>query len=327
MASPGFWGNQEASRKVVQEIKALKGILEPWTAAEKAVKDTAELIELMAAENDAESEKELAAEVAKLEETVERLRISSLLSDDNDNLNALLKVQSGTGGADCQEWTEMLLRMYLRWAERRQFKTEIIDQVPGSEGGLLHAQVRVEGPMAFGWLQGETGIHRLVRMSPFSGKRETSFAGVEVIPEYEESDEIVIPDSDIRVDRFRSGGAGGQHVNVTDSAIRLTHYPTGIVVSCQNERSQHRNLAMAMKLLKAKIRHQRDLERDARMKEAYSAKGEIDFGRRDRNYFLHPETRVVDERSGYKSPDVHGVLDGNLDPLMEAYLRWNAESK
>jgi peptide chain release factor 2 len=219
----------------------------------------------------------------------------------------------------------MLLRMYLRWAERRGYKAEILDQVAGSEGGLLHAQIRVEGRLAFGWLKGETGIHRLVRMSPFSGKRETSFAGVEVMPEYEEGEDVEIPETEIRVDRYRASGAGGQHVNVTDSAVRLTHLPTGVVVTCQNERSQHRNYAIAMKLLRAKLKHRREIERDAKLREAYSSKGEIDFGRRDRNYFLHPETRVVDERSGYKSPQVEAVLDGELDPLLEAYLRWKAE--
>jgi len=324
MSSMGFWDNQESARKTVQEVKELKGIVEPWEAARRAVDEAAELLELAESENDEELERELAADLEKLEHEVEHLRISTLLSDPNDKLNALLKVQAGTGGADCQEWTEMLLRMYLRWAERRGYKAEILDKVPGSEGGLLHAQLRIEGPMAFGWLKGETGIHRLVRMSPFSGKRETSFAGVEVMPEYEEADEIEIPESEIRVDRFRASGAGGQHVNVTDSAVRITHLPTGTVVTCQNERSQHRNFATAMKLLKAKLKHRRDLERDAKLKEAYSSKGEIDFGRRDRNYFLHPETRVVDERSGYKSPDVASVLDGDLDPLMEAYLRWRA---
>ncbi len=324
MSAVGFWNDQQSARKVVQEIKGLKNLVEPWDEADRSITDAAELIELMAGEDDADSEAELAADLDVLEQKIERLRIATLLSDPNDALNALLKVQSGTGGADCQEWTEMLLRMYVRWAERRGFTSEVLDQVPGSEGGLLHAQIRVAGPMSFGWLKGETGIHRLVRMSPFSGKRETSFAGVEVIPEYEETEDTEIPESEIRVDRYRSSGAGGQHVNVTDSAVRLTHVPTGLVVTCQNERSQHRNYATAMKLLRMKLKHQREIERDAKLREAYSSKGEIDFGRRDRNYFLHPETRVVDERSGYKTPDVNGVLDGDLDSLMEAYLTWKA---
>ena len=264
--------------------------------------------------------------MARLEKQVDRLRLEALLSDPNDDRNALLKVQSGTGGADCHEWTEILLRMYLRWAERRGFKTEMLDQVSGSEGGYLHVQIRVEGSMVFGWLKGETGVHRLVRISPFSGKRETSFAGVEVLPEYEEEDDIEVPDSDLRVDRYRASGAGGQHVNVTDSAVRLNHLPTGIVVTCQNERSQHRNYATAMKVLKAKLTLKRDMDRDTKLREVYSSKGEIDFGRRDRNYFLHPETRVVDERSGYKVGDVNSVLDGDLDPVMEAYLRWRASA-
>jgi peptide chain release factor 2 len=324
MGEPGFWSNQEAAQKVVQEVKALKNRVEPWSEAEKAVTNTAELLELFATENDESAEAELAADVDALERKVERLRINTLLAEPHDPSNALLKVQAGTGGSDCQEWTEMLLRMYLRWAERRGYAVEILDQVPGSEGGLLHAQIKVDGPMAFGWLKGETGIHRLVRMSPFSGKRETSFAGVEVMPEYEEEEEIEIPESDLRVDRYRAGGAGGQHVNVTDSAVRLTHLPSGVVVACQNERSQHRNYAIALKLLRAKLTRMREMERDAKVQAAYSAKGEIDFGRRDRNYFLHPETRVVDERSGYKSSNVASVLDGELDPLMEAYLRWKA---
>jgi peptide chain release factor 2 len=324
MGAVGFWNNPEAAQKTVREIKTLKNLVEPWEDVSRNLADTAELAELMEGDRDASAERELAAEVERLEEAVERLRLEALLSDPNDSLNALLKVQSGTGGADCHEWTEMLLRMYLRWAEGRGYKTEILDQVAGSEGGFLHAQIRVEGPMAFGWLKGERGIHRLVRISPFSGKRETSFAGVEVMPEHEEEDAVEIPDSEIRVDRYRASGAGGQHVNVTDSAVRLTHLPTGLVVTCQNERSQHRNYATAMKLLKAKLAMQREIERDAKLRELYSNKGEIDFGRRDRNYFLHPETRVVDERSGYKSGNVQAVLDGELDPLMEAYLRWKA---
>ena len=327
MGSPAFWNNREEAQKVIKEVKDLKRLVEPWLEVERALGETEELLELASSEEDTETLGELQREVDRLERQVEQLRISTLLSEPHDSLNALLRVQAGAGGADCHQWTEMLLRMYLRWAERRGYKAEILDKVPGSEGGLLHAQIRIEGPMAFGFLKGETGVHRLVRISPFSGKRDTSYAGVEVMPEYEEEEDMEIPESDLRVERFRASGAGGQHVNVTDSAVRITHIPTGTVVTCRNERSQHRNYAIALKLLKAKLKHKREMERDARLREAYSAKGEIDFGRRDRSYFLHPETRVVDERTGYKSADVMSVLDGELDPLIEAYLKWRAQKK
>jgi peptide chain release factor 2 len=220
----------------------------------------------------------------------------------------------------------MLLRMYLRWAERRGFKAEILDEVPGSEGGLLHAQIRVEGPMAFGWLKGETGIHRLVRMSPFSGKRETSFAGVEVMPEYEEADEIDVPETDLRIDTYRSSGAGGQHVNKTDSAVRITHMESGIVVQCQNERSQHKNKAQAMKVLKSRLYMLEQQKRDAAVAKLYGDKGEIAWGNQIRSYVMQPYQMVKDHRTEHQTGNVEAVMDGDLDGFIESYLRHRAKA-
>lgn len=268
--------------------------------------------------------REAAAEMAAAEQYVAQLETRTLLAGENDALNAILTIKPGAGGTESQDWAEMLLRMYLRWAEREGFRTTVIDSTPGDEAGLKSATVRIEGENAYGLLQGESGVHRLVRISPFdqAARRHTSFASVFVIPEIDDRIEIVIRPEDLRIDTFRAGGHGGQHVNVTDSAVRITHLPTGIVVQCQNERSQHKNREMAMKVLRARL-YELELEkRREEQRKLDAAKPEISFGSQIRSYVLHPYRMVKDHRTRYQTSDTDRVLDGDLEPFIRSYLFW-----
>jgi len=265
-----------------------------------------------------------ARELDALEGLVAELETKTLLAGENDALNAILTIKPGAGGTESQDWAEVLLRMYLRWAERHGFRATVIDSAPGEEAGLKSATVRVEGENAYGLLSTESGIHRLVRISPFdqAARRHTSFASVFVIPEIDDRIEVVIKPEDVRVDTFRAGGHGGQHVNVTDSAVRITHLPSGIVVQCQNERSQHKNRDMAMKVLRARLY---DYELEKRREEARkldAAKPEISFGSQIRSYVLHPYRLVKDHRTKFETGDVDRVLDGDLDPFIRSFLLW-----
>ncbi len=268
--------------------------------------------------------REAAAELAAAEQYVAQLETRTLLAGENDALNAILTIKPGAGGTESQDWAEMLLRMYLRWAEREGFRATVIDSTPGDEAGLKSATVRIEGENAYGLLQGESGVHRLVRISPFdqAARRHTSFASVFVIPEIDDRIEIVIRPEDLRIDTFRAGGHGGQHVNVTDSAVRITHLPTGIVVQCQNERSQHKNREMAMKVLRARL-YEHELEkRREEQRKLDAAKPEISFGSQIRSYVLHPYRMVKDHRTRYQTGDTDRVLDGDLEPFIRSYLLW-----
>ena len=269
---------------------------------------------------------ELAAGLDQFAELVDGGEIKKMLGGEHDRKNAILAIHPGAGGTESQDWAEMLLRMYLRWIERRGFKREVIDYQPGDEAGLKSATVTVSGEFAFGLLSAEAGVHRLVRISPFdsAARRHTSFASVYVWPEMPEDEDIVIDDKDIRIDTFRSSGAGGQHVNVTDSAIRITHLPTGIVVSCQNERSQHRNRDSAMRVLKARLFDLRTKEQQSKLDQIGGAKKEIAFGSQIRSYVLHPYQLVKDHRTKFEIPDPGRVLDGDLDPFIKAYLMQKA---
>jgi peptide chain release factor 2 len=274
------------------------------------------------AETDASSRAELQALIRRLEREVSEAEIQTLLSGETDANNAICSIQSGAGGTDAQDWAQMLLRMYLRWAEKKGFKTEILDEQTGSEAGIKSATFRVEGDYAYGLLSAEAGVHRLVRISPFNagGSRETSFASLFVSPEIDENIEVEINDKDLRIDTYRSSGAGGQHVNVTDSAVRITHLPTGTVVTCQNQRSQLQNKAMAMKVLRSKLYELEIEKRLADSAELEAAKQDISFGSQIRNYVLHPYRLAKDTRTKYEVSDVDAVLDGEIDEFIKEFL-------
>jgi peptide chain release factor 2 len=286
------------------------------------VEDAEVLRELAEEADDEAARAEAAARLAEAEAAVEEAELRRLFAGEHDARNAILSVNAGAGGTDACDWAEMLLRMYLRWAERRGWRTEILDAQPGDEAGLRSATVTVAGDHAYGYLKAEEGVHRLVRISPFDAqhRRHTAFASVSVFPELDETIEVEIDDKDLRVDTYRAGGAGGQHVNKTDSAVRLTHLPTGIVVQCQNERSQHKNRAQAMKVLRARLYERARQEQEERLARLRGEKQEIGFGSQIRSYTLHPGQRVKDHRTGVESGSADGVLDGDLDRFVRATL-------
>ncbi len=320
ISKPGFWDDQEKAQKVVQQRSRLEKALQLQKDFETGISDADVLFEF--AESDADSARELESLIAKLESDVTAAEVQSLLSGETDANNAICSLQAGAGGTDAQDFCQMLLRMYLRWAERKGFKVEILDEQPGSEAGIKSATFRVEGEYAYGLLATEAGVHRLVRISPFNsgGSRETSFASLFVSPEIDENIEVDIQDKDLRVDTYRSSGAGGQHVNVTDSAVRITHLPSGIVVTCQNQRSQIQNRAVAMQVLRSKL-YELELEkRRADTAELEANKMDISFGSQIRNYVLHPYRLVKDTRTKHEVTDVDAVLDGAIDDFIKEFL-------
>jgi len=310
IAAPGFWDDSDAAQKAVQQRSRIEKSLERQRGFETGVSDAEVLFEFAAEDAD------------KLEHDVAEAEIESLLSGETDPNNAICSLQAGAGGTDAQDFCQMLLRMYLRWAEKRGFKVELLDEQPGSEAGIKSATFRVEGDYAYGLLAAEAGVHRLVRISPFNsgGSRETSFASMFVSPEIDENIEVNIEDKDLRVDTYRSTGAGGQHVNTTDSAVRITHLPTGIVVTCQNQRSQIQNRAVAMQVLRSKL-YELELEkRREGAAELEAGKMDISFGSQIRNYVLHPYRLVKDTRTKHESADVDAVLDGDIDEFIQEVL-------
>jgi len=321
MAAPDFWNHREEAQQVVAELKGLKALLKPLEGVSKASDDLAAMIE-MAAEDEGFAA-EVPAELTRLERAVEQLEAKALLSGPLDANAAILTINARDGGTDANDWAEMLLRMYLGWAQRNDYQTALLDRQDNEEAGINSATIAIRGPMAYGYLKGEAGMHRLIRISPFNaeGKRQTSFAAVDVSPEVSEEINIEIRDEDIREDVFRARGAGGQHVNKTSSAIRLTHLPTDIVVQCQNERSQHKNRATAMKMLRARLARLEEEKREARQAAKYDRLPKVGFGSQIRSYFLHPDQRVKDARTGHLVTNFHSVLDGNIQEFLEAYLR------
>lgn len=320
IAAPEFWNDSATAQKIVQQRSRIEKALTQQTNFETAVSDAEVLFEF--AETDASSLNELQVLIAKLETETDAAETQSLLSGETDANNAICSIQSGAGGTDAQDWAQMLLRMYLRWAERKGFKVEILDEQSGSEAGLKSATFRVEGEYAYGLMSCEAGVHRLVRISPFNsgGSRETSFASMFVSPEIDENIEVEILDKDLRIDTYRSSGAGGQHVNVTDSAVRITHLPTNIVVTCQNQRSQIQNRAVAMQVLRSKL-YELELEkRRGDAAELESTKQDISFGSQIRNYVLHPYRLVKDTRTKFERSDVETVLDGDIDEFIKEFL-------
>lgn len=320
ISEPDFWNDSEKAQKVMAVRSRLEKALQQQTNFETGVSDADVLFEF--AETDADSAKELEALIVKLEKDVTEAEVQSLLSGETDANNAICSLQAGAGGTDAQDFCQMLLRMYLRWSERKGFKVEILDEQPGSEAGIKSTTFRVEGDYAYGLLATEAGVHRLVRISPFNsgGSRETSFASMFVSPEIDENIEVNIEDKDLRVDTYRSSGAGGQHVNVTDSAVRITHIPTNIVVTCQNQRSQIQNRAVAMQVLRSKL-YELELEkRRAETADLEASKMDISFGSQIRNYVLHPYRLVKDTRTKFELTDVDAVLDGDIDEFIKEFL-------
>jgi peptide chain release factor 2 len=320
ISAPDFWNDSERAQKIVQQRSRLEKALAQQESFEAAVSDAEILIEF--AETDDNSFNELNALITRLEKEAAAAETQSLLSGETDANNAICSIQSGAGGTDAQDWAQMLLRMYLRWAERKGFKVEILDEQAGSEAGIKSATFRVEGEYAYGLLANEAGVHRLVRISPFNsgGSRETSFASLFVSPEIDENIEVDIQEKDLRIDTYRSTGAGGQHVNTTDSAVRITHLPTNIVVTCQNQRSQIQNRAVAMQVLRSKL-YELELEkRREETAELEASKQDISFGSQIRNYVLHPYRLVKDTRTKFEVSDVEAVLDGNIDDFIKEFL-------
>ena len=324
MAAPEFWDDSEKAQAVVADLKALSSIVKPFDELTAACDDLEAMVEM--AEEDSSFAAEVDAELDRLSQLVDELELKALLSGPVDGNNALMTINARDGGTDANDWAEMLLRMYTSWAQQQDYKVELLDRQDNDEAGINSASIAIRGPMAYGYLKGETGPHRLVRISPFNaeGKRQTSFAVVDVSPEVSESIDIEIRDADLREDTFRASGAGGQHVNKTSSAIRLTHLPTGIVVQCQNERSQHKNRATALKMLRSRLARVEEEKREAEQAQKYLNQPKTGFGSQIRSYFLHPDQRIKDARTGYGETNFHRVLDGGIDGFLDAYLRWKA---
>jgi peptide chain release factor 2 len=325
MGQADFWNDSGRAQATVAELKTLNTLLKPLEEALAVGRDLEALEEL--AREDGSLEGELKQEADRLEKLVDSLELASLLSGPHDSSDALVSIHARDGGTDANDWAEMLLRMYSAWAGKHDYTVELLDRQDDDVAGIQSATVAIRGPWAYGYLKGEMGIHRLVRISPFNseGKRQTSFAAVDVSPEIADDDaEVEIRDEDIREDVFRASGAGGQHVNKTSSAIRLTHFPTGIVVQCQSERSQHKNRATAIKMLRARIARMQEEKREADQLARYKQQPKTGFGSQIRNYFLHPDQRVKDQRTGHYVGNFQSVLDGNLDGFFDAYLRWKA---
>jgi peptide chain release factor 2 len=323
MAQPSFWDNADAAREVIATVNSLKEWTEPWSRLSGKVEELVELGELLEAEDDPSLAGEWAAEVESLAGELQALELKNMLQGPDDHRDALLTIHPGAGGTESQDWAEMLLRMYTRWAERKGYQVELLDMLEGEEAGIKSASLEIRGAYAYGYLRAERGVHRLVRISPFDSqaRRHTSFASVFIYPVVDDTIEIEVREEDIEMDVYRASGAGGQHVNKTSSAVRLRHLPSGIVVACQQERSQHKNRATAMKMLKAAL-YQRALEeQQAEKAKLESTKTDIGWGSQIRSYVFQPYTMVNDHRTELKLPDVQKVMDGELDPFIEAYLR------
>lgn len=325
-AKPDFWNDQERAQKVLRRRSRVEAAAEKADRFRRDVEDAAVLIEF--ATEDEASLAELRTTIERLDREVDEAETDMLLSGPNDARDAIVTINAGAGGTDAQDWAEMLMRMYLRWTERHGFKTEIVDEQPGKEAGIKGATFTVSGEYAYGLLSAEAGVHRLVRQSPFNAgsSRETSFASVFVYPDIEEDVEIEVQDKDLRVDTYRSSGAGGQHVNVTDSAVRITHLPTNIVVTCQNQRSQHQNREVAMRILKSRLYELEMEKRRSETAQLEETKRDISFGSQIRNYVLHPYRLAKDVRTRHETSDVDAVLDGDIDEFIKQYLIQKSKS-
>jgi peptide chain release factor 2 len=326
-ASPGFWDDNSRAQRILKEKGQLERVIKDWEALAQSRDDIATLLELAEEMEDEETAEEAAEKLKELEALIHSLETKRLLSAEEDSMDAIVEISAGAGGTDAADWAEMLLRMYTRWAERNGFAVEMMDYAQAEEAGIRGASLAIRGPYAFGYLQAESGVHRLVRISPFdqNARRHTAFAAVAAYPEVDDTIEIEINPADIEMETMRASGAGGQHVNTTDSAVRLRHLPTGIAVLCRAERSQHKNRDKAMKMLKAKL-YQLELEKQQAAKDEINAsKKKIDFGSQIRSYVLQPYQQVKDLRTNFSVGDVSNVLDGDLTRFMESWLAARAE--
>jgi peptide chain release factor 2 len=328
-ADPHLWDDPDHAQEVTKELSDCKQTLERFGRQVEALEDAKVLLELAAEEEDSATAEEAAATLDKVEAALEQMEFTRMLSGDMDPMGALLSINAGAGGVDARDWAEMLQRMYLRWCQDRGFRTEILDYQAGEEAGISSVTILVEGDYAYGLLKAESGVHRLVRISPFdaNSRRHTSFASVFVYPDLDDSIDVDIDEKDLRVDVYRASGAGGQHVNKTESAVRITHIPTGIVVQCQNERSQHKNRATAMRILRSRLYEVEREKQEEKMENLYAEKKAIDFGSQIRSYVLAPYQLVTDLRTDLKVGNVDAVLDGDLDPFINAFLMQQADRK
>jgi len=329
MAQPDFWDNPDKAQGVAMRLSALKSLIEPAAEALREISELSELCEMAEAEGDEEMLASLERDLAGLEKKTNKLEVQGLLSGPNDMKNCFFSIHAGAGGTESCDWASMLLRMYTRYFEANNFKYEELEITAGEEAGIRSITLRVKGPFAFGRLSCEIGVHRLVRISPFDAqsRRHTSFAAADCIPDFDEDIDIEIKDEDIRVDTYRASGAGGQHVNKTSSAVRITHQPTGVVVQCQNERSQHKNRAQAMRMLKSRLYMLEQQKRDDEIARLYGDKGEIAWGSQIRSYVMQPYQMVKDHRTDQQTGNIEAVLDGNLDEFIESYLRLRAKRR
>lgn len=323
MAEPGFWDDIERAQQIMQASKSLKTRLERFIALSGRFEDFKVLIEICEAEDDSSLLPEIDTEFKSLIKELDDFRIETLLSGEYDRNNAILTLHSGAGGTEAQDWVSMLLRMYTRWAERKGFKVETLDYLAGDEAGIKSVTLMISGENAYGYLKSEMGVHRLVRISPFdaAGKRHTSFASCEILPELTPDQDVDIRPEDLKLDTYRSGGAGGQYVNKTESAIRITHIPTGIIVACQNERSQHANREVAMKMLKSKLIELKERAHKERIEDLTGDQKEIGWGSQIRSYVFQPYTMVKDHRTGEETGNVNAVMDGEIDEFINAFLK------
>ncbi|MFP3911205.1 MAG: peptide chain release factor 2 [Desulfobacteraceae bacterium] len=329
MVQPDFWQkDQDEISRLTQERASLRDQVDSWETLQGEAEDARLLVQMAEEEDDASTLREIRRDVDRLEKNVSELEFRSLLGERDDKRNAIVAINAGAGGTEAQDWVEMLFRMYTRWCENKDMKTRVIDFLPGDEAGIKNITFTVSGPYAYGLLKSEHGIHRMVRISPFdaTGRRHTSFASVSVLPEIDTDINITINESDLRIDTYRASGPGGQHVNKTSSAVRITHNPTGIVVQCQNEKSQHRNKEMAMKVLKAKLYERETKKREQKKQELHENQQDIAWGSQIRSYVFNPYQMVKDHRSHLDEGNVDKVMDGDIDMFMDAYLRMKSKS-
>ena len=328
MNDKDFWNDNEKAQNILQENKSLKETLDEFNELLNLKEEIELLIQIAIEENDNSLEGEIEKEINNLKEKVDKVKIKTLLNGEYDKNNAIFSINAGTGGLDAQDWAQMLLRMYIRYSEKKGYKVKILDMLDDSASGIKSATLKIEGLNAYGYLKSEKGVHRIVRISPFdpSGKRHTSFASIDVLPELDDSIKIDINPSDLKIDTYRASGAGGQHINTTDSAVRITHIKTGVVVQCQNERSQHKNKDTAMKMLMAKLIELKELEQKEKIEDIQGKYSQITWGSQIRSYVFQPYKLVKDHRTGAEIGNVDSVMDGNIDLFINEYLKNNKQN-